>query len=528
VIVVVGGGLAGLSAALHLLEGGLPVTLVEANPAFLGGRTRARPDYHFAWNGVTHRHSLDHGQHCIWFQYYNMRRLLVRLGLWDSSIRECSTTRHLVDEGHEVVRLPPLDVRPSKIENRLQFLHALGLSSGAGTARIRDIGRLAWAVPRLAQLATFGHDRDYRRWDDISITQMFDWLGLPDGMDRILRSLCKASTFHPHTEISAAWGLSMVESTLLHHPADHKMWCFRGNLGKSLIDPLVLAIRALGGTVLRNARANDFDVAGGRLTAVHLTPASPAPGASPVPALTMPTILPCRAVVAAVDIPGFQALMLPRFSHYPEIRAVANLETVSNAAIRVVTSKRVREGEPWMGIFSGRFHFIDCYFLLSRYQDEFMAWSAATGGEVIELHSYFAQREVAACRPDVLRENVEREVLRAWPELAGSIVHSESFVNERTFDKQTAGHHAFVPSMRTSIPNLTLCGSWPWVDTPVHDMEKAVFTGILAANGILSEFSRPLVPPIPLRQRPVSSRTLRLASRLLPSPAGVARAREGR
>jgi hypothetical protein len=115
-------------------------------------------------------------------------------------------------------------------------------------------------------------------------------------------------------------------------------------------------------------------------------------------------------------------------------------------------------------------------------------WSAATGGEVIELHSYFAQREVASCPPEILREHIESEVLRAWPELKGSIVHVECVINERTFDKQTVGHHAFAPPVRTSIPNLTLCGSWPRIDTAVHDMGE--IHRHLAANRIPSEFSR--------------------------------------
>jgi isorenieratene synthase len=533
VIVVIGSGLAGLSAALHIAEGGVPVTVVEAHPAFFGGRTRSREGYRFAWNGVTHTQPLDHGQHCIWFQYYNMRRLLVRLGLWDSNVRECTTTQYIVDEGYEseeVMRLPPLDVQPSKIaKNRLQFLRSLARAAGAGIPSIGDIGRLARALPRLAQVATFRHGSDYRRWDDVSVAQMFAWLGLPEGMDRVLKSLCKASTFHPHTETSAAWGLSMIESTLLHHPADHKMWCFRGSLGRSLIDPLVAAIEARGGRVLRNAKAVDLDFVDGRIQAVHLAPTAPAsslpssassrsPGGT---ALAEPTVIACQAVVSATDIPGFQELMLPRFGHLPEVRAAANLETVSNATIRVVTSRRVREGEPWMGIFSGRFHWLDCYFLLSRYQDELMAWSAVTGGDVIEFHSYFAQREIAGCRPEILRQNIEKEVIRTWPELAGNIVHIEHFINERTFDKQTVGHHNFAPPMNTSIPNLTLCGSWPRVDTAVHDMEKAVFTGIVAANRILSELARPLVPPIPLRPHRTSSVAVRLASRLLPSPPGV-------
>jgi len=48
-VVVLGAGLAGLTAAIHLAERGVDVVLCEAHPTFLGGRTRAREPYAFRW-----------------------------------------------------------------------------------------------------------------------------------------------------------------------------------------------------------------------------------------------------------------------------------------------------------------------------------------------------------------------------------------------------------------------------------------------------------------------------------------------
>jgi isorenieratene synthase len=523
-VIVIGGGLAGLSATLHLGERGVPVMLAEAHPRFMGGRTRARAPYRFDLAGTTHEHSLDHGQHCMWFQYYNMRALLRRLGIWDLAARECTSTRYIMDVGGRLTRLPPFDVQPSHVAaNRWRFLVDLARASGSLDLGARDVGRLARALPRLLQIATFRHRDDYRRWDDVTIGQLFAWIGLPGQMDRIFKSLCKASTFHAHTEISAAWGLSMIESTLLHHPADHKMWCFRGSLGTHLIDPLVAAIRRAGGRVLRNAKVVGFEIGdGGRIAAARLVPTAAVEDGEPgTEALAAAVTIPCDEVVSATDIPGFQALMLPPFGERPEIRATANLQTVANVTIRVVTTKPVRRDEPWMGIFSGCFHWLDCYFLLSRYQDEFMRWAHETGGEVIECHSYLAQREAEACAPATVRRGIIAEVERVWPEVAGAIAHVEYFVNERTFDKQTVGHRAHLPPLETSIPNLTLCGSWPRIDSAVHDMEKAIVTGMMAANRLLTARGLPSTPIIPLRRHPLPAAAAGLAGRLLPRPPGV-------
>lgn len=517
-IVVVGAGLAGLTAAIHLAERGLEVVLVESHPEFLGGRTRGRAPYRFAWNGVEHEHSFDHGQHCLWAQYWNMRALLARLGL-DRNVRSCETTRYLVDDGELVHRLQPFDVDPARPpRSLLHFLMHLAEATrvpGWGTV---DTARLAAALPRLAATWAFDHGAEYDRWDQLSVHEMFAWIGLPPQMEQIFKSMCKASTFHAHTEISASWGLSMMATTMIGHETDHKMSCFRGDLASHLIDPLAAALRARGGRIVRNAKAIGVERDGERIFAVQVAPTSRATGPE---VLEAPARLLCDAVVGATDIPGFQQWLLPSLAEAPSIRGAANLEAVGSVTTRVVTSRPVRADDPQMGIFSGAFRTLDTYFLLSRYQDEFIAFRARTGGEVIELHSYLASRELEASSPATRRVLVEREVVRAWPELAGAIVHVESAANERTFDKQGVGHARFQPRMRTEVPNLVLCGSWIRTDEAVHDMEKAVVTGLRAANALLEERGLATFPIQPLRPRGALQKLAAQLTRRLPRPRGV-------
>lgn len=195
--VVIGAGLAGMTAALHLAERGLPVLLCEAHPEFLGGRTRARAPYRFSMRGEVHSQSFDHGQHCMWTQYWNMRALLERLGIWDEHVRPCATTRYLFDDGEEVRRLAPFNVDP------------------------RD--------PRRRSSTPFG-PRDVR----------LDRAPRADGSG--VQIHVQSQHVHSHAKISAARGLSMTESTMLAHPEDPKMWGFRGNLGTSLMAPLATAL----------------------------------------------------------------------------------------------------------------------------------------------------------------------------------------------------------------------------------------------------------------------------------------------
>ena len=521
-VVVVGAGLAGLTAAIHLAEGGQEVVLCEAHPQFLGGRTRAREPYRFEWNGE-HVHSFDHGQHCMWTQYWNMRALLQRLGIYAMSVRPCATTRYLVDDGDTVHRLAPFDVDPANAPaTLLHFFAHLAAAMRVPGWRLADTARLATALPKLFATWAFDHERSYEAWDRMSVHEMFAWIGLPPQMDQMFKSMCKASTFHPHTEISASWGLSMMATTMIGHPEDHKMSCFRGELGTHLIDPLAAALRSRGARILRNASAVDLERAGGNVVAVRVEPTRADVVAGPE-VLAAPQWLRCSAVVGATDIPGFQRWLLPALADVPEIRATANLEGVGSVTSRVIASRRVRADDPWMGIFSGRFHALDTYFILSRYQDEFLEFQRRTGGEVIELHSYLASRELAASRPEVVKQMIANEVVRAWPELAGRIVHVEYAANERTFDKQGVGHAKHQPRMRTAVPNLVLCGSWIKTDDAVHDMEKAVVTGIRAANALLVARGRAATPIVPLRPRSLLQRVASQVARTLPAPPALPR-----
>jgi uncharacterized protein with NAD-binding domain and iron-sulfur cluster len=77
--------------------------------------------------------------------------------------------------------------------------------------------------------------------------------------------------------------------------------------------------------------------------------------------------------------------------------------------------------------------------------------------------------------------------------------------------------------MRTAVPNLVLCGSWIKTDDAVHDMEKAVVTGIRAANAILVERGRIATSIVPLRPRSFLQRVASQVARTLPAPPALPR-----
>lgn len=101
-VVVIGGGVAGFSAATALAEVGARVLLLEARPG-LGGRATAFTDPDTG-------ERVDNGQHILMGCYVDTLKLLARIGAADRVRWQAGLALSMIDQrGHEsVLKLPPM------------------------------------------------------------------------------------------------------------------------------------------------------------------------------------------------------------------------------------------------------------------------------------------------------------------------------------------------------------------------------------------------------------------------------------
>ncbi|MDJ0843917.1 FAD-dependent oxidoreductase [Crocosphaera sp.] len=129
---------------------------------------------------------------------------------------------------------------------------------------------------------------------------------------------------------------------------------------------------------------------------------------------------------------------------------------------------------------------IDSIALYHRLQTQFIEWSKSTGGSVVELHAY-CYKEKDFPTQDILLQTFEQELYKIVPQLSQANVLHRELVNQKNFSGYPPNSYQNRPETVTEIDNLFLAGDWVKMPFPCGLMERAVSSGLLAANAILEK-----------------------------------------
>ena len=229
---VVGGGLAGLAAALALAEAGRAVTVYEAGPA-CGGRCRSYFDRELGCR-------IDNGNHLLLSGNKAAMEFLDRVGARDT----------LGGPGAPV--FPFMDVR-----------------SGQRWTVRPSLGRVPWWVFSRTHGVPGARLRDYAALLRLRFARETDTVGglLPHNAlyERLIEPLAVSALNTPADRGSARLMWAIVAETLMQGGANC-IPCFpRDGLSESFIDPAVARIGELGGQVQMGHRISALRIEGGRV-----------------------------------------------------------------------------------------------------------------------------------------------------------------------------------------------------------------------------------------------------------------------
>ncbi|MBE7471473.1 MAG: FAD-dependent oxidoreductase [Anaerolineales bacterium] len=502
---IIGGGIAGLMAAVHLAERGLTPLVLEADPDRPGGRLKGGPTVEIEHNGQPWRFPGEHGVHGIWSPYHNFQAALARHNLRPVFVPAREET-WIFGRGRTIRKAAiGSAIRHSLLPAPFHYLHLFLRPRFLNILTLRDLASM---------FRVFGGLMSAMSIDPIAEQKSLRGLSLADftaGWSPTLASFFaglvrSALAAHP-TEVPASGFIAFLRFyTLLRRDA----WAFSylpGSGGECVSEPLATLVRRLGGEVRLGARVERLEV--GRLEGWKVGGAEGEESrlksgfldSEPGWEVTVQTdgqtsIIKAARVILAVDAPAAKKLLQGSPATAEAAAGLRFPSGVPTAIIRLwfkVKPKAIAEA----GIYSGDF-VMDNFFWLDRLQTVYAEWSRTTGGSAIEMHIYGPPELLA--QPDAsLLARVLIDTYRVFPELRGNLLHSRLLRNEASHTLFSVGEPGEHLGIETPWPNLFACGDWVYHPAPALYLERATTTGVAAANAVLSSLG---LEPWPLLPHP--------------------------
>lgn len=424
---IIGGGYAGMAAAVSLAQAGVPVTVFEAAKQ-LGGRARAT---------ATDLGVLDNGQHILLGAYRETLRLIDIVGENLSAEGRLYTRRRL--ELHIA----------GQLKLKAWCLPApWHLAAGLATARGLSVGERLQAIRFLQTMK----DRNFQLEEDQPVTALLERNCPAPALHRLLwEPLCVAALNTPADQASARIFLHVLRDSLGGPQPWSDLILPLVDLGRLFPAPAAEFVRRRGGVVQLSTPIRAVETIPGGYR-VHT------PGSSSEFSHIVCAVPPSRLASIARHLPGLG-------------EAIGKASSLAYQPIYTVYlqyPETIRLPRPMTGMLGGLTQWLFDRGQLGGQKGLMAAVISARGP-----HESFSLDQLALA--------VHREILPLLPNQPPLRRHKVIAEKRATFSCEVGIHR---PSQRTALPGFYLAGDYTASEYPAT-LEAAVESGVKCANLLL-------------------------------------------
>lgn len=458
-VIVVGAGIAGLTAALHLAERGLKPLILEAGER-AGGRLAGISPLEFkGW-----QFPMEHGVHGIWNSYVNFKSMIKRYQLVTHLIP--AYDEQWIHRSGKFIGRAPIGrvIRNSLVPAPFHYIQLFLLPQFLRMLTLRDWASVfhVWSVLAMSiGIDPFIEDQPL---EGLSFGRALESWG--PTFRSLFFGLTRNGLSTDPQEVPLAGFLAFLRFyTVMRR--DSWMFEYLPNGGGEVCEKLSEKILQLGGEIklscrVMRAEKNEGWIAHWEQDSIH--------GADHAPFL----ILALDSTAAGSIIKG---------SFPTESKTLFFPRGLGHAVIRLWFDRAPRRG-PEAGIFSGDF-VMHNFFWLERIYETYQKWSEVSGGACLEVHVYGPQ-SVLDQADALLLTRVLTDLYRAFPELRGHLITQNIQRNAASQTLPALGMRGSHLGIETPWKNLFCAGDWVSHPSPAFFLERACVTGLEAANQVLA------------------------------------------
>lgn len=472
-VAIVGAGLAGLAAAIDLVDAGHQVAIYDSRP-FVGGKVGS-------WIDADGNH-IEMGLHVFFFNYANLFALMRKVGAFENLLPKAHT-HTFINKGGEVGELdfrfpigaPFNGLKAFFTTSQLTWLDKLQNALALGTSPlVRGI------------LDYEGAMKIIRALDRISFADWFRSHGGSEGsLKRMWNPIAYALGFIDTENISARCMLTVFQMFAAKTEAS-KLNLLAGSPAKYLQKPILDYIQARGATLhlRRRVREIEYTETNGQTVVTGLQIAD----GDAVERVEADVYL------AACDVPGIQRLLPEAWRKWSEFDNIYKLDAVPVATVQLrfdgwVTELGDREKRHQLDHATGLDNLLytadadfSCFtdLALSSPKDYYRKGQGSLLQCVLTPGDPFI-----AMKNEDIAQHVLKQVHELFPSSRDlNMTWSNVVKLAQSLYREAPGMDPFRPDQKTPIANFFLAGSYTQQDY-IDSMEGATISGRRAAKAML-------------------------------------------